>query len=70
MDSGCSRYMTGNKKLFLELKEYDGGSVCFGNKKRGKIIRLIKIGNNTKKISSVALVRDLKFNLIGVCQKE
>ena len=55
VDSGCSQHMTENKKLFLELKDYDGWSVCFGNKKIGKIIGLGKIGNITKQISDVAL---------------
>ena len=60
--------MTRNKKLFLELKDYDGGKVCFGNKENGKIIGIGKVGNNTKQISGVALERDLKFNLVSVSQ--
>ena len=68
VDSGCSQHMTGNRKLFLELKNYDGGKVCFGNKEKGKIIGIGKKGNNTKQISNVALLRDLKFNLISVSQ--
>ena len=70
MDSGCLRHMIGNKTLFLELRYYDGGKVCFGNKDKGKIIGLVKVGNNTKQISSVALVRELKFNLISYVIKD
>ena len=61
MDSGCSRHMTWNKDLFKELRDYDGGKVCSGNKKKGKIIGLGKIGNNTKQISGVSLVTGLNL---------
>ena len=37
MDSGCSRHMTGDKALFNELKLFNGGTVAFGNNKKGKI---------------------------------
>ena len=36
--------------------------------KKREIIGLGKVGNNTKHISDVALIRDLKFNLISVSQ--
>ena len=68
VDSGCSWHMTGNKELFQELRSVDGDKVCFGNKKKGKIIGISKIGNKSKQISDVALVRNLKFNLISVSQ--
>ncbi|GJU96757.1 putative ribonuclease H-like domain-containing protein [Tanacetum coccineum] len=42
IDSGCSRYMTGNKCYLDEYKDYDGGFVSFGDGKgrisgKGKI---------------------------------
>nr|GFA17661.1 retrovirus-related Pol polyprotein from transposon TNT 1-94 [Tanacetum cinerariifolium] len=37
-DSGCSKHMTGNRKLFLSYKAYKGGNVIFGNNLRGNII--------------------------------
>nr|GEV03320.1 retrovirus-related Pol polyprotein from transposon TNT 1-94 [Tanacetum cinerariifolium] len=30
-DSGCSKHMTGNRKLFLTYKAYNGGNVIFGS---------------------------------------
>ncbi|XP_075098950.1 uncharacterized protein LOC142175849 [Nicotiana tabacum] len=37
LDSGCSRHMTGEKKIFLSLITFQGGSVSFGNGKKGQI---------------------------------
>ncbi|GJR03843.1 retrovirus-related pol polyprotein from transposon TNT 1-94, partial [Tanacetum coccineum] len=36
-DSGCSKHMTGNRKLFSTYKAYNGGNVIFGSKLRGQI---------------------------------
>nr|GEV09192.1 retrovirus-related Pol polyprotein from transposon TNT 1-94 [Tanacetum cinerariifolium] len=37
-DSGCSKHMTGNRKLFSTHKEYNGGNVIFGSNLTGNII--------------------------------
>ncbi|GJV73233.1 hypothetical protein Tco_1493228 [Tanacetum coccineum] len=37
-DSGCSKHMTGNRKLFSSNKAYNGGNVIFGSNLRGNII--------------------------------
>ena len=37
-DSGCSRHMTGDKNMFTSLNDYNGGSVTFGDGKKGKVI--------------------------------
>ncbi|GJT73019.1 retrovirus-related pol polyprotein from transposon TNT 1-94 [Tanacetum coccineum] len=36
-DSGCSKHMTGNRKLFSSYKVYNGGNVIFGSNLRGQI---------------------------------
>nr|GEU42914.1 zf-CCHC domain-containing protein/UBN2 domain-containing protein [Tanacetum cinerariifolium] len=36
-DSGCSKHMTGNQKLFLSYKAYNEGNVIFGSNLRGQI---------------------------------
>nr|GEY27179.1 retrovirus-related Pol polyprotein from transposon TNT 1-94 [Tanacetum cinerariifolium]GEY42902.1 retrovirus-related Pol polyprotein from transposon TNT 1-94 [Tanacetum cinerariifolium] len=36
-DSGCSKHMTGNRKLFSTYKAYNGGNVIFGSNLHGKI---------------------------------
>ena len=39
VDSGCSRHMTGNKELLYEYEEKQGGgSVTFGDDRKGQII--------------------------------
>ncbi|GJS64832.1 retrovirus-related pol polyprotein from transposon TNT 1-94 [Tanacetum coccineum] len=58
-DSGCSKHMTGNRKLFSSYKAYNGGSVIFGSNLRGNIISkgkgirkkglyVMKLGNKPK----------------------
>ncbi|GJW30192.1 retrovirus-related pol polyprotein from transposon TNT 1-94 [Tanacetum coccineum] len=37
-DNGCSKHMTGNRKLFSTYKVYNGGNVIFGSNLRGNII--------------------------------
>ncbi|GJW76378.1 retrovirus-related pol polyprotein from transposon TNT 1-94 [Tanacetum coccineum] len=37
-DSGCSKHMTGNRKLFSSYKAYDEGNVIFGSNLCGNII--------------------------------
>ncbi|GKF97293.1 retrovirus-related pol polyprotein from transposon TNT 1-94, partial [Tanacetum coccineum] len=36
-DSGCSKHITGNQKLFSTYKTYNGGNVVFGSNLRGQI---------------------------------
>nr|GEY41701.1 retrovirus-related Pol polyprotein from transposon TNT 1-94 [Tanacetum cinerariifolium] len=37
-DSGCSKHMTSNQKLFSSYKAYNGGNVIFGSNLRGNFI--------------------------------
>nr|GEV13928.1 hypothetical protein [Tanacetum cinerariifolium] len=37
-DSGCSKHMTGNRKLFSSYKTYNGGNAIFGSNLHGNII--------------------------------
>ncbi|GJZ28179.1 retrovirus-related pol polyprotein from transposon TNT 1-94, partial [Tanacetum coccineum] len=45
-DSGCSKHMTGNRKLFSSYKAYNGGNVIFGSNLRGNIIGKAKCRGN------------------------
>ncbi|GKB96578.1 zf-CCHC domain-containing protein [Tanacetum coccineum] len=45
-DSGCSKHMTGNQKLFSSYKAYKGGNVIFGSNLRGNIIGKGQICDN------------------------
>ncbi|GJR55704.1 zf-CCHC domain-containing protein [Tanacetum coccineum] len=41
-DSGCSKHMMGNRKLFSTYKAYNGGNVIFSSNLRGNIIGKVK----------------------------
>ncbi|GKC27329.1 hypothetical protein Tco_1034623 [Tanacetum coccineum] len=69
VDSGCSRYMTGNIAYLSDFKEFDGGYVTFGGGAHGGRIS----GKGTLKIDSLDFeelyfVNELKFNLFNVSQ--
>jgi len=69
LDSGCSRYMTGDKSNFLSLIAFDGGRVAFKNDKSGKIVGVGKIGKLLfHSIENVYLVNGLQHNLLSVSQ--
>ncbi|GJV17418.1 retrovirus-related pol polyprotein from transposon TNT 1-94 [Tanacetum coccineum] len=50
-DSGCSKHMTGNRKLFSTYKAYNGGNVVFGSNLRGNIIGKGQICDNKCKVT-------------------
>ncbi|GJY71517.1 ribonuclease H-like domain-containing protein [Tanacetum coccineum] len=69
VDSGCSRYMTGNIAYLSEFKEFDRGYVTFGGGAYGGRIT----GKGTLKTDNfdfedVYFVNELKFNLFSVSQ--
>ncbi|GKB04241.1 retrovirus-related pol polyprotein from transposon TNT 1-94 [Tanacetum coccineum] len=67
-DSGCSKHMTGNRKLFSTYKAYNGGNVIFGSNLRGNIIDKGTISNDSLKIDNVEHVDNLGFNLLSIGQ--
>ncbi|GKC64822.1 hypothetical protein Tco_1097420, partial [Tanacetum coccineum] len=50
-DSGCSKHMAGNRKLFSSYKAYNGGNVIFGSNIRGNIIGKGQICDNKCKVT-------------------
>ncbi|XP_070035578.1 uncharacterized protein [Nicotiana tomentosiformis] len=67
MDSGCSKHMTGSTNDFLSLKALQGGSVSFGNDKKGYILGVGRIGKYlTHSIENVFYVNGLKYSLLRV----
>ena len=69
MDSGCSRYMTGDESKFSFLIKKKGGYVTFGDNVKGRIIDQGNIGNDTSSlIESVLLVDGLKHILLSISQ--
>nr|GEW90662.1 retrovirus-related Pol polyprotein from transposon TNT 1-94 [Tanacetum cinerariifolium] len=65
-DSGCSKHMTGNRKLFLSYKAYNRGNVIFGSNLHGNIIGNGTISNDSLKIENVEHVDNLGFNLLSI----
>nr|GEW20790.1 hypothetical protein [Tanacetum cinerariifolium] len=49
-DSGCSKHMIGNQKLFSTYKAYNGGNVIFGSNIRSNIIGKGQICDNKCKV--------------------
>ncbi|GKC72416.1 hypothetical protein Tco_1118299 [Tanacetum coccineum] len=52
-DSGCSKHMTGNRKLFSTYKAYNGGNIIFGSNLRGNIIGKGTISHDSLIIENV-----------------
>ncbi|GJW15802.1 putative ribonuclease H-like domain-containing protein [Tanacetum coccineum] len=69
VDSGCSRYMTGNIAYLSDFKQFNGGYVAFGGGAYGGKIS----GKGTLKtpnldFEDVYFVKELKFKLFSVSQ--
>ncbi|GJW71426.1 ribonuclease H-like domain-containing protein [Tanacetum coccineum] len=68
-DSGCSRYMTGNKSFLTDYQKINGGFVAFeGSPKEGKITRKGKIRTGKLDFEDVYFVKKFKFNIFSVSQ--
>ncbi|GJS10129.1 retrovirus-related pol polyprotein from transposon TNT 1-94 [Tanacetum coccineum] len=67
-DSGCSKHMTGNQKLFSTYKAYNGGNLIFGSNLRGNIIGKDTISNDSLKIDNVEHVDNLGFKFLSIGQ--
>ncbi|GJR59075.1 retrovirus-related pol polyprotein from transposon TNT 1-94 [Tanacetum coccineum] len=65
-DSGCSKHMTGNRKLFSTYKAYNGSNVIFSSNLRANIIGKCTISNDSLKIDNVEHVDNLGFNLLSI----
>nr|GEV34009.1 hypothetical protein [Tanacetum cinerariifolium] len=42
VDSGCTKHMTGNRRLFTSYKAYDGGHVVFRSNLKGKVVSEVR----------------------------
>jgi len=61
--------MTGDKSRFLSLETYLGGTVTFGDNKKGEIIAKGKVGRSSSYcIDNVFLVEGLRHNLLSISQ--
>nr|GEW71086.1 retrovirus-related Pol polyprotein from transposon TNT 1-94 [Tanacetum cinerariifolium] len=67
-DSGCSKHMTVNQKLFSSYKAYNEGNVIFESNLRGKIIGKGMISQDSLIIENVEHIDNLTYNLLSVGQ--
>ncbi|GJW70104.1 retrovirus-related pol polyprotein from transposon TNT 1-94 [Tanacetum coccineum] len=58
-DSGCSKHMTGNQKLFSSYKAYNRGNVIFGSNLHGNIIGKAHASHKAKNIVSMTRYLEL-----------
>ncbi|GJR03002.1 ribonuclease H-like domain-containing protein, partial [Tanacetum coccineum] len=69
VDSGCSRYMTGNIAYLSDFKQFNGGYVAFGGGAYGgKITSKGTLKTDNLDFEDVYFVNELKFNLFSVSQ--
>nr|GFC02797.1 ribonuclease H-like domain-containing protein [Tanacetum cinerariifolium] len=67
VDSGCSRYMTGNKAYLVDYKDYNSGPVAFGCSK-GHITGKGKIKTGKLDFEDVCFVKLQHSNIFSVSQ--
>nr|GEV69542.1 copia protein [Tanacetum cinerariifolium] len=69
-DSGYSKHMTGNRKLLLSYKAYNGGNIIFGSNLRGNIIGKGKQAHASHKakniVSTTKCLELLHMDLFGL----
>ena len=68
LESGCSRHMTGEKSLLMNVVEKAGPIVTFGDDSKGFTTGYgnLVFGNVT--IKNISLVEGLKHNLLSISQ--
>ncbi|GJR07320.1 hypothetical protein Tco_0530304 [Tanacetum coccineum] len=63
VDSGCTKHMTGNRRLFTSYKEYDGGHVIFRSNLKGKVVSGVNAAST--KVTTAQRLRLLKEFLLS-----
>ncbi|GKE98825.1 retrovirus-related pol polyprotein from transposon TNT 1-94, partial [Tanacetum coccineum] len=73
-DSGCSKHMMGNQKLFSSYKAYNGGNVIFGSNPCGNIIGKGQIYDNKCRVTfsehDSEITKDGKVICRGIRKKD
>ncbi|GJX94584.1 protein CHUP1, chloroplastic [Tanacetum coccineum] len=69
VDSGFTKHMTENRRLFTSYKAYDGGHVVFGSDLKGKVVSRGSQGNannrTRNKVSTSRVLELLHLDLFG-----
>ncbi|GJT70779.1 integrase, catalytic region, zinc finger, CCHC-type containing protein [Tanacetum coccineum] len=66
MDSGCTKHMIGNRRLFTSYKEYDCEHVMFGSNLKGKVFGGGNIIHESITITNVEHASGLTFTLVSI----
>ncbi|GJU59224.1 MAK10-like protein [Tanacetum coccineum] len=66
VDSGCTKHMTRNRRLFTSYKAYDDAHVVFRSNLKDKVVSRGNITHDSITITNVEHVSGLAFNLINV----
>jgi hypothetical protein len=67
LDSGCTNYMTGKRRIFtsFEKNECESDCITFGDNSQGQVLSFDKIAITTEhSISKVLFVESLDYNLL------
>ncbi|KAG5553092.1 hypothetical protein RHGRI_011080 [Rhododendron griersonianum] len=69
LDSDCSRHMSGDKSVFINVEKYNGGVVTFGDGNEGRVIGQGTISTpDLPLLENVLYVEGLKANLLSIGQ--
>jgi hypothetical protein len=70
IDSGCTNYMTGERRMFIcfEKNEYESDCITFGDNSQGQVLGFGKFFITTEHLIFKVLVESLDYNLLSVSQ--
>jgi hypothetical protein len=71
LDSGCTNYMTGERRIFTfsEKNKCESDCIIFGDNSQGQVLGFGKIAITSEySIFKVLLVKSLDYNLLSVSQ--
>ena len=68
LDSNCSRNLTGDRSLLIDIVKCSGPRITFGDDSKGKTVGKGKITHGTTIINDVLLVENLHYNLLSISQ--
>ncbi|XP_073153354.1 uncharacterized protein [Henckelia pumila] len=68
LDSGCSRHMTGDRRMLSDYIPGSGHKIFFGDNSKGTTMGKGKLIPGNIRIKDVLLVENLKYNLISISQ--
>jgi hypothetical protein len=69
LDSGCTNYLTGERRMFTSFEKNECESDCFtfGDNSQGQVLSFDKIAITTEhSVSKVLLIESFDYNLLSV----